>query len=444
MAASIITKRQYAPEREKLTKPEHYSEHHENVVVDSRYENLANLITHIEGANWKVNYYQQILEEHTALAGHNPTKDPIYQQYLKIEEMILKVDTALNWQQTNETKSGVVTGSAHVYPPFIPNQGDMFIGDIGDGNAAIFQVTVSEKLSLFKESVYRIEYTLIDYAEGDRVVNLDKKVVETRYFDHDFLEYGQNPVILKEEKKFLNALRHYYPIISENYFKRYFSSRFKCMILPRDDIFIYDHFLTNAIASWYTTNDYHKLIELTIPPVMQIPVMRAESIFNLIEDQDDYASHEIFTKVGMINVKQYAISGRLPQSARMGIDFLIYPLDHSYSVDTKDKHTVKFNIAPTPIPEFPYPQYQKTYADIPLVPIIDLNESYIFSRNFYLKETHLTSHLEIQLMRYFRGDMIIKEILYELMESHPHWSPIQQFYLTPILLMLIKASIRGL
>lgn len=444
MAASIITKRRRAVEREKLVKPEHYSEYHKGVVVDSRYENLANLITHIEGSEWKVNYFKQILDTHSSVAGHNPTKDEIYQQYLKIEELILKVDTALSWQQVNETKSGNVTGSAHVYPPLIPNHGDMFIGDIGDGNPAIFEVTIAEKLSLYKQAVYRIEYKLVDYASDERLVDLENKVVERKFFEKDFNEHGQNPLISTEEKKYLNAINHYYPIILENYFKNYYSTRFRCMILPRSDMFIYDHFLTKAISRWYSARDYYKLQELKAPAIDNIKVMRAESIFDLIEDQDLYGISNIFTKVGMISVNAYATLGRIPQSARMGLDTLIYPIDHPYSIDTKDKLSIDIKLSPSSIPFVEYREFKEDFKNIPLIPDINLNESYIFSRNFYRLESSLLSHIELQTMRYLQGNDIQKEILYSLMESQPKWSDLQKFYLTPILLMLLNASKRRL
>lgn len=443
MAASIITKRTKSPEREKIVKPDIHSEYHKNVLVDSRYENLANLITHIEGSDWKVNYFQQVLNTHSSVAGHNPTKDEIYQQYIKIEDLILKVDTALNWQQANETKSGNVTGSAQVYPPIIPNQGDMFIGDIGDGKAAIFEVIISEKLSLFNQAVFRIEYKLVNYADGNRLEDLENKVIERKFFEKDFNEYGQNPVISKEEKKYINAIRHYYPIITENYFKNYYSTRFRVMTLPIDNVFIYDHFLTRTIQRWYSARDYFKLQELKIPPVDNIKALSSESIFDLIEDKDLYGLPNIFSKVGMISVDTYAVSGRIPQSARIGLDYIIYPLDHPYSVDTRDKYSIDIRLSPEATPKISN-QFTDDYSDIPLIPEINLGESYIFSKNFYSLETHLLSHIELQTVRYLEGNNIHKEILYKLMETHPKWSNIQKFYLTPILLMLLNASIRGL
>ena len=442
-SASIITKRQHLPEREKLTRPEVYSEHHKSIVVDSRGENLSNLITNIEGSNWKVNYFQQVVDDHTALAGHNPNKEGLYQQYIKIINMILKVDTALNWTQNNENKSGYAQGSAYIYPPFVPNVGDMFIADIGDGFAAIFEIIVSEQQSLFKQSVYRVEYQSIDYAEGDRLVDLERKVVDTRYFELDFVKHGQNPVILPSEKKLLDTLKHYYPIIAENYFKKYFSERYACMVLPRDDMMIYDHFLTRAVSRWFTPADYYKLVKLRVLPIENIKAFKAESIFDLIEDHDGYAISSIFSKVGMVSEQAYATHGRIPQIARVGLDYLVYPIDLSYSVDTKDKYQAKLSLSPSPLPAFN--GYTETeYQGIKLLPRLDLNNSYIFSPYFYQNERTLLSHLELETCRYLDSNNIIKEIIEAMIADWQNWYPHEQFYYTPILLMLMNASIRDL
>nr|DAK33084.1 MAG TPA: hypothetical protein [Caudoviricetes sp.] len=440
--AAIVIDRRAGPEREIITHPDIYPEHYKSTVVDSRYENLANLIVHVEGSNWKVNYYKQIVTDHGVTDGHHMFRDAIYQEYEKIVGMILKVDTALNWQQNNELKSGITTGSAHLYPPFIPNVGDMFVADSGDGMPSIFQVTVSEKLSMFKQSVYRIEYTLIDYAKGIRVEDLERKVVDTKYFRMDFLEHGQNPVLIKSDMKLAQTISHYLPIISENYLKKYYSNRFRCMILPRNDLFIYDHFLTKCISRWFSADDYYKIQEMKILSVENIKALQIESVFDVLEDIDAYALDQVFTKVGMIDSNAFAVSGRLPQTARIGLHYLIYPIDHPFSVDTHDRIQIKFRLAPTSILNYDYGSFNGTYKERPLLPEIDLNSSYIFSRDFYNRDHALLSQLELQVVRYMEDNNIIKEVIFELISTWSKWNTLQQFYLTPVLIMLMRATLR--
>ena len=60
-----------------------------------------------------------------------------------------------------------VNGTADVYPFIIPNVGDMFAADVGDGKEGVFTITSTEKKSLLKEAVYTIEYTLLYYSNSD-------------------------------------------------------------------------------------------------------------------------------------------------------------------------------------------------------------------------------------------------------------------------------------
>ena len=442
-SASIIKHRQKAPERATLTNPEIYSEHHKSIVVDSRYEDISKLLVHLEGSNWKVNYFSQVLDEHTAVTGHSPNKAGLYQQYIKIVGLVLKVDSAMQWSQNNETKQGVVTGSATIYPPTIPNQGDMFVADIGDGHAGIFQITVSEKHSLFKQAAYRVEYVLIDYADDERLVDLESKVLDTRYFELDFMKHGQNPVLLKEDKKLIDTLNHYYPKIASSYFEKYYSTRYHVMILPLSDYVIYDPFLTKCISHWFGVDDYVKLIHLKIPPLDNIKALSSHSIFDVLEDKDEFSLKDAFTRCGMISEKAYATHGRIPQIARIGLSSIVYPVDSRYSVDSRDMYQIRLELAPDALPSSPYPYTDIEYKDIKLLPRLDLNTSYVFTPEFY-RDDVLHSHLEIEVRKYLNGDMIIKEIVFELVRKWHEYNPLEQFYYTPILLMLIRASIRAI
>lgn len=448
MGASLITKRRAEPETtEKFTKPLIHPEHYESVVVDSRYQPLTHLLVHIEGANWKVNYYSKVLNEHTALAGQNMTKSPAIEQYKKINNFILKVDSPLQWQQDEETKQGKLEGSAVIYPPLIPNTGDMFVGDIGDGRSAIFEIKNSTKLSAYKQSVYQIEYSITGYATGTRLADLENKVIDDLFFSMDFLEHGQNPIITDEKRQLVNAIDHYYPMITKTYLHRYHSTRYRVMILPRDDKVIYDHFLTKTVYRWFSSDDYPPLTNMRLIPVMNAKVMDSKSIYDLLETQDVYGFPDIFTKVGVSGSGNNWTYPKILSPAFIGFDMLIYPKNPRYMLDYNDKYHTKTHIAPAPVPEFNYTKAtdkEFKYQDRDLVHEIDLNESYVFTEAFYENDPDKMSQIELMTRRYLNKDYILSDVMFALIESWYKWDTIQQFYLTPILLMLMRASKRGL
>ena len=146
------------------------------VVVDTRYESKANLLTHVEGAPWNVNYYSQVLNTDNAPIGQQPDRNAIYQQYMFIEMFEIKVTQPLTTSQDPTSKEMTLIGAANVYPHVIPNRGDMFIADVGDGRTAIFKVTNTERKSIFKDTCYAIDYMLINYTTKELRADLDSRL----------------------------------------------------------------------------------------------------------------------------------------------------------------------------------------------------------------------------------------------------------------------------
>src|ERR1035437_5683225 len=78
--------------------------------VDLKWEPRVNLLTHIEGSSWIVNYYSQVITTDSNLSGQQYTKNPVYQSYKLIKDMEMKVTSPLATSQDAETKAMTVTG----------------------------------------------------------------------------------------------------------------------------------------------------------------------------------------------------------------------------------------------------------------------------------------------------------------------------------------------
>jgi hypothetical protein len=167
----------------------------QTIVVDAKHEPLQSLITQVAGFSWTVDYYSQVITKDTALAGQDSALPAQLQQYKLIKDLEVKVSSALSPTQDNETKQMIATGEAIVHSMVIPNAGDMFTAEIGDGRIGVFQVQNTQKKSLMSQSVYSFEYTFIYYTDNypSRYADLVKKVVQTHVYVKDFLTHGQNP-----------------------------------------------------------------------------------------------------------------------------------------------------------------------------------------------------------------------------------------------------------
>ena len=88
------------------------------------------------------------------------------------------------------------------------------------------------------------------------------------------------------------------------------------------------------------------------------------------------------------------------------------------------------------------PQVFKAYKGRPLINQIFPNESYVMSKDFYQGLTDGMSHLEVLTYQYFRDEYLNQDVLMELVDDHTNWGVLEQFYYVPILLALLKYSIR--
>lgn len=346
--------------------------------MDSRYESILNLVVHVEGYPWKVNYFQQYLNDSDSTAGQNMTKAGIYQQYHYIQELILKVSSPLSQSQNEETKSIEITGTANIYPPFVPNVGDMFVADIGDGRPAIFEVTKSERKSIFKEATYQIDYVSTGFAEKERIQDLESKVVKRSAFSMDFLEHGQNPIIYEDDHRLLNDIRREYQQLTRKYLKQNYSVRYNCMVLPETTEVIYEPFLTKAIAKWFTSDDYHKLTYLTQINTQEDPVFSSYSIFDIVETKDTSLFDEIFTKVVKVGTTNFSNEPRFSGLRYSQMSAVVYPSDYLVTSDIEIHQGRCKNLVEISFDERT-PNLIKELDNVPLIPNVQLNSSYIFS-----------------------------------------------------------------
>lgn len=479
------------------------------VVVDTRYEPKSNLITHVEGASWTVNYYSQVLNTDNAPLGQQPDRNPIYQQYMYVERFELRVTSPLTSTQDPDTKEMTLTGTATVYPSLIPNKGDMFIADVGDGRTAIFKVTSCERRSIFKDTAYVIEYILTNYTTSELRADLDNKVVKRFAFRNDFLEYGQSPLIVYSEAEQIRKLEFYFKEIVSVYFKSFFSNEYKTLLVPGQEAPVYDHFLVKAVKMFFNTWDcpevkYVKLLNLDDDNNMKTP-----TIWDMLYDLNQ----------GLLNYTAptyYLVSSRLFNRDPMmegiyhtGIPYVVYPVVAEKDVDygmrdhTKPQAPISLRHVPPRTnlamfsPEYkkqcsycedqngfddlvqPYEtakadptdlnpandgygvgavhnDHQWDFSDIlgadlelviPDIHLVTVDEFYVFARTFYLQQNDNfdpgMSKLECAVCQMLLRKKVDNTLLLYFCETYHSWGALERFYYIPILLMLIRYSLRS-
>jgi hypothetical protein len=427
---------------------------YKSIAVDMRVDPKETILAHVEGSSWTVDYYSQVVARDTGLAGQGLGTDPVFQQYKLVNGMEIKVTSALTSSQDSETNEITLSGVATVYPFVIPNVGDMFIADLLDGRRGVFQITASSRLAIFKETCHAIDYTLVDYASQARIDDLKRKVVQTTYFEKDFIYHGQNPILVSDDYENLQFLRRNYGTLITQYFKRFYSKEYGTLIMPDQANVVYDGFLVRALFQHLSTWDARELTTLRQLNTDDDQVMTADSIWTVLLMRNRALIADSFHQVGYVSARSFTYQPIFEGIRYSGIEHVIYPNDPMVRVDNQFTQNVKAAGEFTPLR--PAVVNRKTLAslinasqeDLTKVGIKDVFSEgyYVFSKAFYEddREGANQSLLELCVQDYLDDKEISYTRIRELVEASARWDSVNSFYFIPVLIILIKAVIRAI
>lgn len=417
--------------------------HHKSILVDTEYVPRTSILTQINGAPWKVDFYSQVLGKDSALYGHSPDKDALNQAYIKTCDLVLKVTSPLSSSQDNKTNEFEVTGTATVMPNIRPNQGDMFVANIGDGRKGIFRITQVEQKSYFKEAVTEINYLLAAYADGSglaRYQDLEKKTIETRHYVHEFSLYHQNPFTSSEDYGLYTNIKERYRELLERYIRYYYSKRYKTLIVPQQKNVTYDHFLTQFFHRSFNLDGTEAMDGLKVLNVNDDYKMQALSFWDMLLDRDADMREDVFTCYTLVTTQSFTQEPLLGGIRYSGIQETVLPINPRYDVDMESQVSQYLRDRIT----LDASQDTRAYTNhqgTPLIYPACKSGSYVLSQAFYREDKHM-SLLEAQVLSYIRTEPVDREVLKALLKDYTHWGALERFYYTPILLLLMHSVIR--
>jgi hypothetical protein len=422
-------------------------------VVDTKWIPRSSLLTHIGGSSWIVDYYSQVLDTDSNLSGQQYTKNPVYQSYKKINNLEIKVQTPLSTDQDDASKEMNVTGSGTLYPSVIPNEGDMFVADIGEGKNAVFRITSTRKNSIFKEACYDISYVL-DTDNLDKQTDLDQKTIITYYFHKDFLYAGSNPLVIKTDMDTLVNIKKVYDIMLYQYFKRFYSNEFKTLVVPSQLKPTYDTYLSKYILDMFSTSEANELAYMKLLNLDEDRVSRCDSLWDALKYKDISLLNTAFRKIGLVSSLTFNRTPTFNGVRYSGIGAVVYPKDPYLTVD----HTYVNNVKVVEAAGLQPSADSESSSNI-LVRAINLrnlnsdlgdslypvtvDDYYVLSENFY-NNTQQQSTLETAVNAYLNNSQVDIYQLYNTAKTFHSWGSLEQFYYVPIIMTLIKSVLKGI
>ncbi len=432
---------------QKIASPEY-----KGVAVDLRWLNRGDLLTHVSGSSWVVDYYSQVLDTDSNLSGQQLTVDGAYQQYKKISKLELKVQSPLSTSQTDDTKGMNLEGVSIVYPFMIPNEGDMFVADIGEGKKGVFRVTNTVKKSIFKQACYEIEYSL-DTDQADKLEDLEDKTVSTVVYHQDFVALGKNPMLLTSQHDALMQVGEIYQSLCAQYFQRFFSNEYKTLMVPAQEQTTYDAFLVNHVLKQFTTEESEEIRFIRQLSLGGDQVVKCHNFWTVLAERNPVYLKTAFQKAGKVSSRIFNDMPLVNSIRYTGIACVLYPLDAQLLIEGVYRNSESPIIA-TPIEnvEPPLGGLYKMVEAINLAQVngeaegtvkpVAVDEFYVLSEAFYRKQDTMST-LEDVVWQYIERKPVDVQQLVATAELWNTWGRLEQFYYIPILMQMMRSVLRG-
>lgn len=425
------------------------------ITQENAYDSKISLLRYVEGASWTVNYYRQVIATHNDLRAPDKGQDGVYQNYEEIIGLEIKVSSPLS-QGSQDQDTGLmnVEGSGLIYPQLIPNVGDVFIADSGDGRDALFLVTSVNRSSFRKDSVFQIDYILKYYIDpnGTTLKDLKNKTVQTFFFEKDMLLNNKTPLLIEDEYKFMKEATISYFEMVNYYFNTFYDKEFSTLIVPgQSDKAVYDPFVTDFILRITNTNESMNIRRVKLLITLDDEYLNQPQLYSILLNRSIHLLDQANQQMGLTSPLYFAPDSHLRGIRYTYISDLIYPINPDTTMNQKT------DLSPKPINATTLIQTQSAkniysisnelYVEgtlsIPYIyPVLE-DEYYVFTENFY-KNLDQKSILESLTRDYLKQKAIDVKRMWPLLKRWHQFNRLEQFYYLPILILLTKAARWGI
>lgn len=458
----ILDSKATVPPKAQKVEPITVSPEVRNAVVDSRYVPPNSLLTHVEGASWTVDYYNQVIDLDQETSDLQLNQKAVYQQYKLIRHMELKVTGELQQSQDETTRNMIITGSATLYAGCVPNNGDVFLADIGDGRVGVLTVTRTEKKSFLKGTVYGLEYMLRDYLTPQYRDDLAKKVVKDSTFVRDFIHYGQNPVLSDTEFTQVSGLNSGYKHILLQYIHDFFNIEYQTLTLPDQNNVTYDPFMVVSLLSTLDNSISNTIMKIRALNTDSSTRYKENNFWSCLVALDGDSLNLCFQKAGLVSALTFIDGPMFDGIAYSGVQDVVFPLEKTNLEVVNGQYCVNDPLVPgrllrsqprfndirrvlvnTELNGFHMASDEPVGIDaLPDIHPVNKDDYYVLSKAFYDQSYEGLSKLEQLTLSAMTGEAINKTALLKLVKTCKNWNNLERFYYVPILLILIKVGLR--
>ncbi|WP_257292807.1 hypothetical protein [Endozoicomonas sp. ONNA1] len=406
----------------------------DSAVINSQYTEMSSLLVYMEGSSWTVDYHRQLLGAEDEAAPFTDWSDAPYQQYEKIQQAELKVTSPLTQSQEEGTGNFIVEGTSTMYPGTKPNLNDIFIAHVGDGRQALFLVTQVSRKTILKASAYEISYRLYQYADSDKLDELNEKVVKTLIFDKSYLGRGQNPYLRPETHQQHTELEADITQWSRWWLRVFYDKQYRTIVVP-DKIKAHDPFIVNYMLN---TLEAERLLDIKLPQRKNVEGnghMSYPTLWDLLVAMRWDHIDIIHPQIRWVSVGEFPTIPVMGGIAYSGLKEVCHIRDlTTYCEEESHRSAPELVelVSDAPNPDTAKPSHYSA----------GIVDAYVFSANFYLARPESMSQIEWLTFEMLHNKAIDIEMVNELFNQFPDWETIDQFYYLPILTTLARYVLR--
>lgn len=424
-----------------------------SVIYDDNNVPLTSLIAFVEGAPWTIDYYAQVVSKHNDLREQDINQDPEYQQYQKFTNLEIRVDQALTstFDETNSLTT--VTGSGYVYPFMKVNRGDQFVVETSDNKRSIFKITRIARRTYNRDSAWEIEYSLVAYVDDkpNLLADLEKKTIRTYFFSKERLIEGLQPFIKSSEYENVTNIRSVFDNVCLYYFKNIYSDRYNTLMIPGQEVAIYDSNLVQYLMKILSTDDAPEVRHVKVLPTDNDPYLAQPEFWQMLFERDYDMCSRCNDTMGLVSKAGFNYNTYLTGMRYSNLNYLVYPDNPDVSLNIRLAEEAKPIAMQTIIQTDPFKNQQysdvdNTYVDgsntYDIIHEVLSDNKYVLSAAFY-GNTDTMSLLEVLTRDYMQHKSIDLNKLYAICNVFKKWKRLEQYYYGPILLTLLAEAYRA-
>lgn len=421
-------------------------------VIDTRKTSLNTLATYVQGQKWPVDYYKQILGTDSANASYQDGLPSVFGQYHLIRNVQLIVsDQLTNRQNTNDINQFETSGAGLIYNCIEPQDGDMFVTDIGNGMNAIFQVNETNLGGYYPEAVTSASWAVIKKVSGKFLDDLNThRVVRRSFFSIENLRGGLKPILSEDDVNVIKRLANARSRLIYLYFKDFFDDAKETFVLPwQHPGLTYDPYLVRFMKSILETRDHPQVSAVTAHGVSADVYSNQVTLFDAFAQRDPGLLYSASRLMGVSPISNFRQRPLFAGIAYSGIKQVITAIDAAFSVNnTKVNHAtlsmmkagVRQDDIRSLLPQLELEGSEPRGEEASWIKRVLVDEFYVLSEDFYQGNIAKMSILERLLHERLNDRPIRLDELADLADYAHKFDNLERFYYTPLILVLIKLA----